>query len=40
MNPKKILTLILFALVVLIPALFVFGIFFFGPQLSHLLVGG
>jgi len=40
LNPKKILTLILFALVVLIPALFVFGIFFFGPQLSHLLVGG
>ena len=39
MNAKKILTLVLFFLVVLIPAFFVFGIFFFGPELSHILVG-
>jgi hypothetical protein len=37
---KNIITIILFVLVVLVPAVLVFGIFFFGPELSHLLSGG
>jgi len=37
---KKALTLVLFALTVAIPALVVFGIYFFGPHLSRLLTGG
>ena len=37
---KKALTILLFALTVAIPALVVFGIYFFGPQLSRFLTGG
>ncbi len=37
---KKVLTIILFALTVAVPALVVFGIYFFGPQLSRFLTGG
>ncbi len=39
LNIKKTVTVILFVLVVLIPALVVFGIYFFGPELSHFLIG-
>ncbi len=37
---KKALTIVLFVLTVAIPALVVFGIYFFGPQLSRLLTQG
>ena len=37
---KKVLTIILFALTVAVPALVVFGIYFFGPQLSRFLTRG
>jgi regulatory protein YycH of two-component signal transduction system YycFG len=37
---KNVITVVLFVLVVLVPAVLVFGIYFFGPELSHLLSGG
>lgn len=40
MKIKNVITVVLFVCVVLVPAFFVFGIYFFGPQLTRFLSFG